>query len=250
MTHQQSGYPHDPATPAPYPVGQDPFPPTPPQSNSKTILIIAVCVAIMAALGSGAVIIFGFGDDGSGNTAQSGPDSDDTAPDTGGDDTGGEDEDTGSDEDLTDLSPLTVTHDYPENFSITNGSMLLTPLFDDYTVEFQLMDGVSTYESIFVASYVTDTDTTGFTQQQLLDEVSSYASRIGKLNSDLPESRTINGKTAIYNYLEQAGNSSTVTYDAYFFFDGPYLIQVGCQPEEEAEAVKSACDTVLNSLSW
>ncbi|HIW61094.1 MAG TPA: hypothetical protein H9881_01435 [Candidatus Stackebrandtia excrementipullorum] len=222
--HQHPGYGQEPSTGLyPQSVGAPPSP----TSNSKTILVIAACVGLLAALGSAALLIFNFGDNL--EAAEQEP---------------------LSATQLSELEPVTVTYDEPPGFSRSTNSFLVTPLFPDHTVDFINMDDVYTYESVFVVSYVLDVDTVNYTDEELVDKVSSFGTTIGKLNGDTPEWKSAGGKDAVFDYIEQEGNQGTITYDAYFFFDGPYMIQVGCQPEAETSAVETACQTVLDSLTW
>lgn len=241
MTHQHAGYPHEPATPGPYPAQGGFPPPTPPgrSSSSKTVLIIAACVALVAALGSAALLVFAFNDDE--DTAQGG---DQASQDT--------DEPTDNENtDTSDLTPLPVNYSTPQGFSQVSTAELITPLFPTYDVEFLAMDDADTYESVFVVSYVLDSDTTDYTDDQLVDEVASYAGTLGKLNSDQPAPVDVGDKTWIFDYIQQEGLSGNViNYEAYFFFSGPYLIEVGCQPDKETAAVIEACGSVLGTISW
>jgi|GEM_PF-5313197 len=240
--HHQSGYangPHrEPATPYPGhhqhaesntygggPTGS--FNPPPQNSSaSRVILIIALCVAVIFGVGATITAINLF-------SAEEKPDTDTTA--------------TGE----PPSSPATVSYTTPDGFTLNSATVLVTPLFDEYTVDIMTMDGVDTYESVFVASYLLPYDTSDYSDDQLVTAIDSLSTVIGKLNSNEPGMTTVAGRDAVQDHIEQEGTSqSTISYDAYFFFDGWYLVQVGCQPNVETGQVEAACQDVMETIAW
>lgn len=240
-TTSYSGPPQQ-TEPHTYAAPTGPFAPPPQNSSaSRVILIIALCVAVVFGVGATITAISLFSDEEEPNTdtAVDGEDPSESSPE----------EDEPAVEAPT--SPVVVTYDTPTGFSVNSGTALVTPLYDEYTVDILTMDGVDTYESVFVTSYLLPFDTTDYSDDQKVTTIDSLDTVLGKLNSDEPGMTSVAGRDAVVDYIEQAGTSQDViSYDAYFFFDGWYLVQVGCQPDEKTDEVETACQSILETVSW
>ncbi|MFD0557443.1 hypothetical protein FB566_2713 [Stackebrandtia endophytica] len=220
---------------------------TPPPQNSsasRVILIIALCVALVFGVGATitAISLFSGEEEPSTDTAGDGEDpSESSSPPL-------EEEEPAAE---GPTSPVAVTYTTPSGFSVNINTTLVTPLYDEYTVDILTMDGVDTYESVFVTSYLLPFDTTDYSDDQKVTTIDSLDTVLGKLNSDEPGMASVAGRDAVVDYIEQAGTTQDViSYDSYFFFDGWYLVQVGCQPDEKTSEVETACQSILETVSW
>ncbi|MGH8794752.1 MAG: hypothetical protein ACRDXX_19160 [Stackebrandtia sp.] len=226
------------------PYHTEPFtnPPQQPQSNSKLILIIAACVAVVFGLASVGVVVWMASDSDSNNA-------DDPKEDPG----KSESADPAEEEEPTEeeATPLLVTYDVPSGFEESTDSYLLHPLYDDREEHHMYMPDAETYESVWVISYAMPNDTSSLSEDDLIAEVNLYGETVEKENTDEPKADTVAGKSAIVDYIEASGGSTDkIRYDAYFFFDGQHLVEVGCQYDKEKDTVKDACTEVLDSLYW
>lgn len=230
-----------------YPVSSQPSAPGPASSNRKRILVVAAIVAVVFAIANTVLLIKILGDN----------DKDDNGGTTAGEETtpGTDDEDPSTDgsEVPGDLQPLDLTITPPDGFSPDVNSYIVEPLYEKHLDYFYLQDGESARQSLFAVSYVMDVDTTDWTEDQKLGKAGELAAAVGDTDtSDSPEvvSET-NNFDWIHDYIEAPSNSGTIKYDTFYWFDGPYLIQAACQPEESTDTFHDACvDFIASSIDW
>ncbi|ADD45306.1 hypothetical protein [Stackebrandtia nassauensis] len=148
--------------------------------------------------------------------------------------------------------PLAVEYDVPEGFKENKDMKPITPLAKNHEVKYFSLDGKES-ESIFVASYVIDVDTTDLDRDELLELVRQYDDKVDNQGKGDPYAAVANGHPGFHKWTKQAtktGDEQFITYDAEYFFEGKRMVQVGCQYKDQEAEIAKACRTVLGSLEF
>lgn len=146
--------------------------------------------------------------------------------------------------------PATVEYEIPEGFVASEDAYLLHPLHEIHTVEFMLYADAATFESLWVASYLLPDDVSGYSDSDLVDEIDSYSDHIEKENSDEPQWTEFGGPPSVHDYVESENDGGDpIVYNAYYYFENQYMVQVGCQYDEEEDAVKTGCEELISTLA-
>lgn len=209
-------------------------------TNRKAIIIIAACVAVVFAAANVWLII----------KMASEPDSDPTDTTQSSDDDSGDPADGEDGSDTAPTSPAEVTYDVPKDFEETSASALAYPLFDNRVEHHMILSDSKSYESIFVVSYVLPDDTSDYTEDQLIEQAVGFGETAQRENSQETAIVDSGPPVVISDYIEATIDSGEVKYDTLYYFDGYYMIQVGCQFDKEAEIVGNGCGDVVDSLNW
>ena len=150
-------------------------------------------------------------------------------------------------------TPIEAKFDVPEGFLEDTSQEVVSPLSDNYSARFFTMQGVETVEAVFVVSYVLDSDTTGMSTDNLIKVVNGFDQIVGNKDTGKAYVSLANGRVGVHKYVLQAleaGSGNNIRYNAEYFFEGTHLVQVGCQFDAESAAVTTACQTVLQNLSF
>ena len=149
--------------------------------------------------------------------------------------------------------PIEPKFDVPDGFVENTDAELPKPLSDNYTLRLFAMQGVETDETVFIASYVIDTDTTDLSKEDLIKLVGDFDEQIGNKDDGKAYTSLANGRSGVHKYILEPleeGSGEHLKYNAEFFFEGNHLVEVGCQFEDEPDKVETACQTVLQNLEF
>lgn len=219
------------------PGGFTPAPAQPP-SKRKTVLILALCVAV--AFGAANVVLV---------IKLLSNDSDKNGDDRGSN-KGSHESSKSSQNDGPPTDAVDVEYDIPSGFDTDSASEIQTELEPKYNDYYMRMSGVDTYEELFVVSYLLDYDSSDKSSSELTSAVSEYGDQAGKTSDDEPQSTEELGFDAVTDHIVADGSDTKVEYDATYIFDGYYMIEVGCQYDAETETVTNACPELIDSLKW
>lgn len=204
-------------------------------SKRKPILITAICVAVVFAIANAILATW-------------------LVSGSGGDSTKGDDNKAKP----KPSEVVSLDYEVPGGFSAADG-VLFSPLYSNGEDQWEMMmHETEKVESVWVAPYIMDEDTSSWDEADYIEQVQKYAEQVEDESTDTgvnaepvvgPDGET---NTAYVDSLRVTSprDNSKITYDAYHFFDGYHLIQVGCQYKKDKDAVLTACSELMQSLSW
>jgi hypothetical protein len=147
-------------------------------------------------------------------------------------------------------TPLSPTFDMPPGFVHNQNYQLIVPLYDNRTTQWIVPNSrTSGLDVIFVVSYVADQDASRQSDDQIRSRMAGYDVKVSATKATTPMVTQIDSHRAWTQHLEQpVPGGGTAVYDTTYVFAGSYLVQVGCQWQEQQALIASACRTVLASL--
>jgi hypothetical protein len=147
-------------------------------------------------------------------------------------------------------APIAVTFTTPDGFVPAGNYTILVPLTPHRETQWRVPGSTAGtgLDVLFVNSYVLDRGVDGESDAQLRARVAGYARQVHAVRASTPTTATVAGYTGYQQQIEQPYDGGTLHYDSTFVFTDRYLVQVGCQWDQQRQAVDTACRTVLATL--
>jgi hypothetical protein len=148
------------------------------------------------------------------------------------------------------VTPIVVTFTTPDGFVAAHDYTILAPLTPHHDTQWRVPGSAAGtgLDVLFVNSYVLDRGVGGESDGQLRDRIAGYAQLVHASQATTPSTATVAGLPAYQQHIEQPYGSTTLRYDTTFVFTDRYLVQVGCQWDQQRQAIGTACRTVLDTL--
>jgi hypothetical protein len=147
------------------------------------------------------------------------------------------------------VTPVVVTFTTPSGFVPTSGYAILVPLTPHHDTQWRVPSTAPTgLDVLFVNSYVLDRGVDGESDTQLRDLIAGYAKQVKATQATTPTTTTVAGRTAYQQHIEQPDGSHTLHYDTTYIFTDRYLVQLGCQWDQQQQPIQTACHTILDTL--